>query len=253
MAGLLPSFGEGVRVAVIGAGGGIGAALVSALAQDASVDTIHAFSRSGAVPQGPMIRPGRLDFLREESVATAAEAVAEAVGRGGLHLVFVATGLLHDAARGIAPEKTWKAIDPAAMNAVFAVNVTGPALVAKHFLPLLDRDRRSAFAAISARVGSIGDNRLGGWYSYRASKAALNQVTRTCAIELGRRNRHAFCAALHPGTVDTALSEPFQRGVAAEKLFTADFSARAMLGVLDKLGPEESGGFFAWDGKPIPF
>lgn len=249
MAGLLPSFGEGVRVAVIGAGGGIGAAVVRALADDPSVASVHAFARSSPVPAGPKIEPGYLDLLREESIAAAAGAL-----RGsGLHLVFVATGLLHDAALGIAPEKTWKAIDADAMNAVFALNATGPALVAKHFLPLLDRDRKSAFAAISARVGSIADNGLGGWYGYRASKAALNQLIRTFAVECARRNPHALCVGLHPGTVDTGLSRPFQRGVAPDKLFTPDFSARAMLGVLNGLNAGDSGGFFAWDGKPIPY
>jgi len=252
MAGLLPSFGSGIRAAVIGASGGIGTAMAELLAADPAVETVHAYARSGAVPSGPKIQGGRLDLLDEDSIASAASAAAT-VGGEPLHLVFVATGLLHDDARGLAPEKSWKALGPSAMAASFAVNTIGPALVAKHFLPRLDRERRAAFTAISARVGSISDNRLGGWYSYRASKAALNQVIKTSAIELARKNPSALCVALHPGTVDTGLSHPFQRGVPAEKLFTPDYSARAMLDVLNGLDAKRSGGLFAWDGQQIPF
>jgi NAD(P)-dependent dehydrogenase (short-subunit alcohol dehydrogenase family) len=249
MTGLLPTFGVGIRAVVIGASGGIGSAMADLLAADPAVAVVHACSRSGAIPSGPKIRACHIDIQDEDSIASA----AETVGGEPLHLVFVATGLLHDAARGLAPEKSWKALDPSAMAASFAVNTIGPALVAKHFLPRLDKKRRCAFAAISARVGSISDNGLGGWYSYRASKAALNQVIKTSAIELARKNPSALCVALHPGTVDTGLSHPFQRGVPAKKLFTPDYSARAMLGVLDGLDATQSGGLFAWDGQPIPF
>jgi NAD(P)-dependent dehydrogenase (short-subunit alcohol dehydrogenase family) len=126
-------------------------------------------------------------------------------------------------------------------------------MIAKHMLPLLARDRKAVFAALSARVGSIEDNRLGGWASYRASKAALHQIVRTCAIELARQRREAICVALHPGTVDTTLSAPFQRGVAAEKLFTPAYSAERLLAVIDSLTPAQSGQAFAWDGARIPF
>jgi NAD(P)-dependent dehydrogenase (short-subunit alcohol dehydrogenase family) len=163
----------------------------------------------------------------------------------------VATGVLHDAA--LQPEKTWRDISPDAFAHAFAVNATGPALIAKHFLPLLARDRRAVFAALSARVGSIEDNRLGGWTAYRASKAALHQIIRTCAIELARKNKAALCVALHPGTVDTALSAPFQRGVAPEKLFAPDYSAERLIEVIDGLSPADSGQAYAWDGARIPF
>jgi len=139
------------------------------------------------------------------------------------------------------------------MTALFAVNAAGPALVAKHLLPLTPRDQVSAFAAISARVGSIGDNALGGWYGYRASKAALNMLIHTAAIEHRRTRPLGLCVALHPGTVDTGLSKPFQAGVPAGKLFTPDQSAAAMMAVLDGLGPEATGGFYAWDGATIPW
>jgi len=138
------------------------------------------------------------------------------------------------------------------MKQVFAINTIGPALVAKHFLPLLDRNRRSVFAALSARVGSISDNRLGGWYGYRASKSALNMIIKTLAIELSRRNREAICIGLHPGTVDSRLSAPFQNNVAADKLFAPDLAATQLLEVVDQVRSEQSGRLLAWNGLEIP-
>ena len=134
----------------------------------------------------------------------------------------------------------------------FAVNAIGPALVAKHVLPLLPRQGKSVFAALSARVGSISDNRLGGWYGYRASKAALNQLIRTLAIELARQRKDAVCVALHPGTVDSALSRPFQGGVSENKLFAPAFAAERLLSVIDEIDASASGQLLAWDGQVIP-
>ena len=165
--------------------------------------------------------------------------------------MLVATGVLHSPT--LRPEKTWRSLDAAALAEAFAVNATGPALIAKHTLGLLRRDAKSAFACLSARVGSIEDNGLGGWHAYRASKAALNMLIRSCAIELRQRNPAALCVALHPGTVDTRLSQPFQGGVPSSKLFTPAMSARSLLGVLDRLTPADSGRLFAWDGQAIPF
>ena len=139
------------------------------------------------------------------------------------------------------------------METAFRVNTIGPALVAKHFLPLLASDAKSVFAALSARVGSIDDNELGGWYAYRASKAALNMVIKTLSIELARRNPRALCVGLHPGTVDSRLSKPFQGGVPEGKLFQPAAAARALLTVLDGLSSGDSGALFAWDGTRIPF
>jgi NAD(P)-dependent dehydrogenase (short-subunit alcohol dehydrogenase family) len=164
--------------------------------------------------------------------------------------VIVATGLLH--ADGVTPERSNAALDPRQLMRLFAINAVGPALIAKHVLPLLPRGERSVFAALSARVGSIGDNRLGGWHSYRASKAALNMLIRTLAIELERTRPQAILVGLHPGTVDTELSKPFQRGVPEGRLFTPDQSAERLLAVVDGLEPEDSGGVFAWDGQRIP-
>jgi len=138
------------------------------------------------------------------------------------------------------------------MERSYRINAIGPALVAKHFLPLLTRERKAMFAALSARVGSIEDNQLGGWHAYRASKAALNMLLKTLSIELARQNPTAICVGLHPGTVDTRLSGPFQRGVPEGKLFSPQKSARHLLNVLDTLSPEQSGQIFAWDGQRIP-
>lgn len=235
------------NVVVFGASGGIGGALVVQLATDPSVARIHAASRRAIDYSDSKIIPLSFDLSDESTIADAAATVG-----APLDLVCVATGMLHRDG-GPAPEKSLRAIDAEAMAELFRVNTIGPALIAKHFAPLLPRDRRSVFAALSARVGSIADNRLGGWHSYRASKAALNMLMVNLAIELRRTHPQAIVASLHPGTVDTALSAPFQRGVVPEKLFSSEDSARYLLGVLNRLTPEDSGGLFAWDGARIPY
>ncbi|MEM6930148.1 MAG: SDR family NAD(P)-dependent oxidoreductase, partial [Myxococcota bacterium] len=149
------------------------------------------------------------------------------------------------------PEKRLEHVAPDALATVFAVNAFGPILVAKHVAPLLHHDRRAVFAAVSARVGSIGDNRLGGWYAYRASKSALNQLLRTLSIELARRSPNVIVVSVHPGTVDTDLSHPFQRRVPAHKLFSTERAADQLIDVIDGLTPEDTGSFRAWDGSPI--
>lgn len=163
--------------------------------------------------------------------------------------VFVTTGMLHDDRQR--PERSWRDLDRTTLERSFLVNTIAPALVAKHVLPRLPRDRRAVFAVMGARVGSIGDNRTGGWHGYRASKAALAMLVRTLAIELRRTHPLAVCVALHPGTVDTAMSKPFQRGVADDRLFTPDFAAERLIAVADSLTPADSGGHFAWDGARI--
>lgn len=238
-----------IRAVVIGASGGIGGAILAALAQRHGSDGLHALARNTAAVAAGGWSTHPLDLRDETSIAQAARAIAE---HGSLDLVFVATGVL-TLADGTGPEKGLRALDPAAMAEAYAVNAIGPALVAKHFLPLLGRDRRTVFAALSARVGSISDNRLGGWHSYRAAKAALNMLVRGAAIELGRSNPQAIAVTLHPGTVDTALSAPFQRGVAPGKLFSPAQSAGYLLDVLDGLTGADSGHCFAWDGQRIAF
>lgn len=190
-----------------------------------------------------------IDLEDEASIASAAAELGHAVD--AISLVVVATGILHNDG-GLRPEKTWRALDPRAFETAFRINTVGPGLIAKHFLPLLTKDRKSVFAALSARVGSIDDNRLGGWHAYRASKAALNMLIKTLAIELAARNPNALCVGLHPGTVDTDLSKPFQANVPTEKLFAPAHSAAALLKVIDGLDAKDSGGVFAWDGTRIP-
>ncbi len=221
---------------VIGASGGIGAAVAERLKSSGRFAVVHALSRSGT----------GLDLEDEASVADAATRVANGPTPS---LVFVATGVLH---HGRQPERGFRAMTAEHLMRDFRVNAVGPALVAKHFLPLLPRDRRAVLAVLSARVGSIGDNRLGGWHAYRASKAALNMILRNLAIEMARTHPQAVIAGLHPGTVDTALSEPFQRGVTPEKLFTPEVSAGRLLAVIEGLQTSDSGRVFAWDGSRVP-
>ena len=231
---------------VVGASGGVGRAMVQLLERDPAFARVVAVSRRR--PAGWQHDWIQADITQEPTLANAAGQIA---ALGPVTRIVVATGMLHGP--GLTPEKSMRALSLESMTAAFIANAAGPALVAKHLLPLTLRDRPSLFAALSARVGSIGDNRLGGWYGYRASKAALNMLIHTLAIEHRRTRKQGMCVALHPGTVDTGLSAPFQAGVPGAKLFTPDFAAAALLGVMDGLGPEASGGFFAWDGAPIPW
>lgn len=247
---VLQSFGDGAKVVVIGASGGIGSALVDRLLQDGSVAAIAACSRRGIRQDHPKLHDHHLDLEDEGTIAAAAGSIGDRLG--DLDLVIVATGLLHDG-DDLRPEKTWRTLDARQMERVYRINTIGPALIAKHFLPLLARDRRSVFAALSARVGSIGDNQLGGWHAYRASKAALNMLIRNFAIELKRRTPEAICVGLHPGTVDTGLSEPFQGNVPEGKLFSPAFVAGRLLDVIDGVKMSDSGRQIAWDGQTVPY
>jgi NAD(P)-dependent dehydrogenase (short-subunit alcohol dehydrogenase family) len=228
----------GVGVAVVfGAGGGIGAALVAALRAAARFEHVLAIGRRTS----PAI-----DLTDEASLERAATFAAD---HGELRLVIDATGFLHDERH--APEKSWRQLDAVHLARSFSLNAIGPALIMKHVLPRLPRKGKAVFATLSARVGSIGDNRLGGWYSYRASKAALNQLVRTAAVELARQSPDALCIAIHPGTVATALSAPF--ATTGLEVHEPAAAARNLLGVLDQLTAEASGGFFDWRGQPVPW
>lgn len=243
----LPSFAQGYRALVFGATGGIGAALVSALANDPRCAVVFAAGRR-TMAGAPKVRPLRFALDDEASIESC---VAQATQGGALDLVIVATGLLHD--ERIKPEKSWAALEKEALQQAFLVNAIGPAMIAKHALGHLRRDAKSAFVALSARVGSIEDNRLGGWHAYRASKAALNMLVKTCAIELARRNPDAICASLHPGTVETPLSAPFQSGAKRQTRLAPEESAASLLKVVDRLTPADTGRLWAWDGAAIPF
>lgn len=233
----LESIAAGGVAIVFGASGGIGAALLAALKDAGRFDTVHGFSRQSAIP---------IDITDEASIAGA---VSEAAESGEVRFVIDATGFLHG--QGMAPEKTWRALDADQLAHAFAVNTIGPALLMKHMLPKLPRTGKAVFATLSARVGSIEDNRLGGWYSYRASKAALNQIVRTAAIELSRRAPEALCVALHPGTVATPLSDSFAK--TGLDVLTPAQSAQHLLSVIDQLGTDATGGFFDWRGDQVPW
>lgn len=235
------------EVWVFGASGGIGAAILHTLVRRDDVGLVHAGGRR-PVEAADKTRPFQFDLTDENSIADAVGHMAQVAP----DLVIVATGALAFPDGGT-PEKSLRAIDGDRMAELFLVNTIGPALIAKHVLGALPRDRRSVFAVLSARVGSISDNRLGGWHSYRASKAALNMLIRNFAVEMHHTRPQAIVAGLHPGTVDTALSRQFQRGLPEGQLTHADESAANLLRVIDALAPADSGGFFAWDGAPIPF
>ena len=237
------SFPAGGSAVVVGAGGGIGGALVDALLEADCFATIYALGRTFENEVVGRLRRGPIDVTDEASIVAAARTLSD------VRLVIVATGALHGGL--MRPEKTYRALDGAALLESFQINTVGPALVAKHMLPLLAPEGRSVFAALSARVGSIGDNRVGGWHGYRASKAALNMILRNLAIEVARKQPETLCVGLHPGTVDTGLSAPFQRGVAEGKLFTRETAARQLLAVLDGLVPGDNGNVLAWDGKTV--
>ncbi|NQY96053.1 MAG: SDR family NAD(P)-dependent oxidoreductase [Henriciella sp.] len=237
-----------MQAVIIGATGGIGAALTQALASQADVEIVHALSRSGGAPEHAKILPQKIDILEEDSIGAAAKHVAE---HGKPDLVIVASGIL-SSGEILQPEKTYRQQTLPAFEQVFAVNTFGPGLVAKHFLPIMPPQGRAVFAALSARVGSISDNRLGGWHAYRASKTALNMLIRNYAIEQSRRNPDFIAVSLHPGTVDTPLSSPYQGNVPAKQLFSPQQSAEALLNVIDALDPQASGKAFDWAGKEIP-
>jgi NAD(P)-dependent dehydrogenase (short-subunit alcohol dehydrogenase family) len=208
---------------------------------------IHAGSRKGQGPAVAGVHPFAFDLRDESGIAAAAEAVRDDPPQW----VIVATGVL-TLADGTGPERTYKRLDPATMAEVFALNTIGPALIAKHMLPLMPRSERFVFAALSARVGSISDNRLGGWHSYRASKAALNMLLRNFALEMARTHPQGVVAGLHPGTVDSALSQPFQSNLAEGQLTAPEQAADNLLGVLARLGPQDSGKVFDFRGDEVP-
>lgn len=218
------------RALVIGATGGIGAAMADALVERGVEVTTLSRGRDG------------LDVTDVASVDHVLGAQS-----GPFDLALVAVGIL--APKGRTPEKSLAQIDAHAMAEVLAVNTIGPALILRHVPRLLPRQGRSVVAVLTARVGSIGDNHLGGWYSYRASKAAANQVVRTAAIEIGRKHREASVIALHPGTVAT----PFTEGYPGHRKRAPEAAAESLLHVIDSIGPEQSGRFFDWAGEEVPW
>ncbi len=231
----MKSIAHNFNALVIGSNGGIGNALKAALEQNPSCANVVGLSRSVTAD---------FDLRDEKTIESAAWRLSKQLGC--FHLIVCATGILDVSGNG--PEKSLAALDAGSMATAFAVNSIGPALLFKHLSPLLPVSGKCVFAVLSARIGSIGDNNLGGWYSYRASKAALNQIVKTASVEIARKRPEAVCLALHPGTIETKLTRKLARG-----RFTHDASdaAQNLLNVIDSTTPERSGAFLAYDGSVI--
>ncbi|MGC9505862.1 SDR family NAD(P)-dependent oxidoreductase [Baaleninema sp.] len=255
------SWFEGVRsldVAVVGASQGIGFGFVRHLLNDDRIRCVYATYRHPDSAQ-PLLElaqshPTRLrcfsvDITEESQVEAWTNTLQKEVEK--LHLAINCVGILQEGE--IQPEKSLRQIDPDRLLRYFQVNSIGGILLAKHLLPLFRHGDRSLLATISAKIGSIGDNSLGGWYGYRASKAALNMFLRTAAIEYSRKSPQTLVVMLHPGTTDTRLSRPFQRNVPPEKLFSIDRTVTQLLDVMDGLTADDSGQFFSWDGSRLPW
>ena len=254
----LSSFEEPVTALVVGASRGIGLAFVRALAASTRVRRIWAgCRRPAAAEELAALASGQdriqvlpVDVTDESVLAAAAARIREE--SAPLNLVINCAGLLHGD-DGMVPERRLREVRGDWLARAFSINATGPILLAKHVEPLLPRRERAVFASLSARGGSIGDNRLGGWYAYRASKAAQNMLLKTLSVELPRRARGAIVVALHPGTTDTDLSRPFQGSVPADKLFPPERAAGQLLQVIDGLSAGDNGTFYAWDGRQVPW
>ena len=233
------------NVAIIGASGAIGNAFVEHYSNDQSVKNVFAFSRKKQTYENQKIQSFELDIENQNSIQDAAEKIKDK----SLNHIIVATGILHS--EHFNPEKSIKDINHDIMTKVISVNTIGPSLVGRYFIPLLTKDTKSVLAFLSARVGSISDNKLGGWYSYRASKTALNQIIKNFSIELKRTNSNAIVLGLQPGTVDSNLSEPFKKNVVKGKLFTPEQSRELLSNVIENATTKDSGNLLAYDGETI--
>ena len=251
---------------IVGASQGIGLGFVRSLLQQDNFKSIYAtyrnpdtagellnlerqYSDREAYPEGNRLKCFQVDITDESQIAAATKEIKNSVKH--LHLAIYCVGVLHD--RNLSPEKSLRQIEPDKLLYSFQVNSIGAVLLAKHLMPLFNKKEPSIFASISAKVGSIGDNRLGGWYGYRASKAALNMFLKTTAIEYSRRCPKTIVVALHPGTTDTRLSQPFQKNVPPGKLFPVEHTVDLLSKVISGLEIKDSGEFFSWDGTQLPW
>ena len=234
------------NIAIIGGGGAIGNAFAIELSAKYPAANLTVFSRTLPKEKTSEVSYKLIDYVDEESIKAAANLVSANMP---LDLVLVTTGILHE--ENLRPEKSLRELSYQNFERLFMVNTITPALIAKYFLPVMIRKTRSIFAALSARVGSVSDNQLGGWYAYRASKSALNMIIKSASIEVARKNPEAIIVGLHPGTVDSNLSKPFQHNVANGKLFTPSVAVKHMIAVLESLTTKQTGKCYAWDGKEI--
>lgn len=233
-------------IVVVGSNGGIGAALIKQMRCEMPEATIHALARKATESDLPNVIDYCVDFEHEPSIEQVRDVIVQ---HGTIDLMVIATGLLHS--EEVKPEKTLKQLDYAQLHTVFAANTFLPAMLAKYFIPHLSRANQSVFCILSARVGSISDNRLGGWYAYRASKAALNMLIKTASIETARSNKQAIIVGLHPGTVETALSKPFLGRVDEAKYFSPSIAAKQLLHVIKQLEVSDTGLIFDWKSEQI--
>lgn len=233
------------NIVIVGATGAIGKAFLEHYVKDESVENVLAFSRKKMSYENIKIKSFDLDIENQTSIEDAAQNIKDYL----IDTIIVATGILHS--ENFGPEKSIREINYSTMAKVMAVNTIGPALIGRYFIPLLRKDTKSVLAFLSARVGSISDNKLGGWYSYRASKTALNQIIKNFSIELKRTNPKAVVLGLQPGTVDSNLSEPFKKNVAKGKLFSPEQSREFLSDVIEKASNEDSGNLIAYDGEVI--
>lgn len=255
---LIPDLSSSAAALVAGASSGVGLAVCRQLLARGDVAQVFAVSRSAACALPLMDlaaeHPGRLHRIAADLTEPAGRqriATTVSAHTARLHLVFNAAGILHD--DDLQPEKSLQQLQLRALQRSFELNAFAPILLVQAVLPLLPTDQPAVIASLSARVGSISDNQLGGWYSYRAAKAAQNQLFRTLAVELKRSHPRTVCLQLHPGTVDTPLSAPFKVRVPAGKLFSPEYAAERLLTVIAGAGPADSGRFIAYDGSEIPW
>ena len=234
-------------IAIIGSSGAIGNSICEVLLNEYPIKKLYKFSRKIQSKDTDKIKNIAIDIEDENSIKESLKNIPKDVK---FDLIFVATGLLHNE-NEIFPEKSIKDINTDMFKKVLLVNAIGPALIGKYFIPLMKKDIKSVFAFLSAKVGSISDNKIGGWYSYRASKAALNQIIKNFSIEIRRNNKNAIFVGLQPGTVKSFLSKPFQENVNSQTLFTPNYSAKKLLKLIDSLDYEDSGKLFSWNGEEI--
>ncbi|MEM6596682.1 MAG: SDR family NAD(P)-dependent oxidoreductase [Cyanobacteria bacterium P01_C01_bin.69] len=243
---------------VVGATQGIGLEFIRQVLQDERMDHVFATYRSQetaaqlfalAEQYAERLHCIPMDITDESQIETGILQIRAIAPN--LHFVINCVGLLHNEQQQ--PEKALRQLNTENLLNYFQINSIGPALIAKHVMPLLRHKEPSLLATISAKIGSIGDNRIGGWYGYRASKAALNMFLKTASIEYRRRSPNTTIVMLHPGTTDTGLSKPFQRGVPPEKLFSTEKTVSQLMAVLSDIKPEDSGEFFSWDGSRLPW
>jgi len=233
------------NIVIIGSSGAIGNSFVEHYLKEETVEKIFTFSRSAADHISDKVFNFEIDVESQDSIQKAAEQIKDHI----IDRIVIASGILHT--ENFGPEKSIKDLNYETFAKVYSINTIGPALIGRYFIPLMNKNEKSVIAFLSARVGSISDNSLGGWYSYRSSKTALNQIVKNFSIELKRTNKNAIALALQPGTVESKFSEPFKKNVSKNKLFTPDYSVELLSQVIEGSSVNKSGSLLSYDGEII--